>query len=62
MEAKDHQEWENYIKHYETSKGTLPWKAPPPVERVRHADIKDRETRYNPILQCFNDPTTVNYI
>lgn len=47
-------EWRDTIKDYEMSKTHLQFNQKP-VKHVKHREIKEIETLYNPILQTYTD-------
>ena len=48
-------EWRSNIQNYAMSKTGLQF-AQQPVKHVRHTEVKQIETMYNPILQCYSNP------
>lgn len=47
--------WKQEIQQYQETKTGFKGKPDPYVKKT-HADIKAKETIYNPIIQKFNDP------
>lgn len=62
MEASATDEWKQMIIDYSYKKTNLPWTNPPAVTRVRHSDVRELESRYNPILQTYTSPEIERHV
>jgi hypothetical protein len=49
------EEWKKTIMDYDKGKKALEWTMNPPVKHVTQKEIKSLDTRYNPILQRYNN-------
>lgn len=54
-------DWRNTVQDYQMSKTNLNFRQEP-VKHVRHHEIKQIETMYNPILQQYTDPKLENQV
>ncbi len=44
------------MREYETGRTQTSWTQQPEVNRMTAGIIKERDVRYNPVLQKYNDP------
>ena len=50
------EQWKQQLKDYEAGRTQTSWNEQPGVERINAKVIKERDVRYNPVLQKYNDP------
>ena len=55
MDPEAIEEWRTNLKKYEYEKTYLGWSNAQPPPRVTNSDVKEQESRYNPILQTYTD-------